>query len=468
MKKILFSNIGNRNILYKGKTIEEYLETPESRYGTFKDFTNYLLENFENEKHNIQLAILDKLLDKIHHEIHTVVIFSSNQKNVERTDQDTIYAGEILVKLFSELYPTLTFINDPVLCTIYDHNQLIRTYRSKFNNYLNELKWEKVVYCDAGGTSQQKFASKIMLEYLLNEDQYEVYYIPLVQLGISTIQKTDGYEYRQVIDRENIRQALKIYAYPSALQIMEAEKLSIRNNLKNMIKFLELRFYQVYNDASCLAKNLSNTKDFSGYKCIMDYAIKKPLGNYRGFEEIMTKNKFFELCEILELSRANFKIDNYSYAILNLLQFQEKYLYCALSKLGYPLNKDYEVYSYRLLSEAPDKYPEVNKLKNHDGRLISGLPLFITIASYISNPVHQKILHAFFNSNSHLSKYRKNKKFRGLDSLRNKFAHEGKLVNINELQEQSYYVEIIDIYKIFGLPDTIVYDEMNEELISRL
>ena len=149
-------------------------------------------------------------------------------------------------------------------------------------------------------------------------------------------------------------------------------------------------------------------------------------------------------------------------------QFQEKYLYCALSKLGYPLNKDYEIYSYRLLSEAPDKYPEVNKLKNHDGRLISGLPLFITIAGYISNPVHQKILHAFFNSDSHLSKYRKNKKFRGLDSLRNKFAHEGKLVNINELQEQSYYVEMIDIYKIFGLPDTIVYDEMNEELISRL
>ena len=48
MNKILLSNIGNRNITYKGRNFDNKTD------GAFKEWTHKLLINFETEKNKYQ------------------------------------------------------------------------------------------------------------------------------------------------------------------------------------------------------------------------------------------------------------------------------------------------------------------------------------------------------------------------------------------------------------------------------
>jgi len=467
MKKILFANIGVRNILYCGEYIEEYLKK-NNKINSFRDFTQQLLNNFKEEKNKIKPIILDRLLEKINKEIYTAVLFSTDQRNVERNDQDTFYEGEILKQIFTELYPSINFINDVVKCPVFDHDQLIRTYRSRFLDHLKNFQWEKIIYCDAGGTSQQKFASKIMLEYLLNEEQLEVFYISQVRRGESEILKAARYEYRGIIDREHIRQALNIYAYPSVIQIMDAEKLSIKKPLKQFAEFLKFRFYQAYPKSESLARNLLGTNYFRTEYNLIKYSKGEPLGEYRGFEKIMDKKFFFRLCEILEVSRANSKIGNISHSILNVTQFIENYLFVILKKFGYNLRIDYDETMQRMIDECKENFENIKEFFNNKGRIKGGIPLMIEITRNFNNPTNNEILDIITKSNSFLSKYINEQNFKGLDSLRNKFAHEGEIIEYDCYSRQPYFNDINNLYNIFGLPYDIVYDEMNNKLISLL
>ncbi|MEZ4851063.1 MAG: hypothetical protein R3B93_21095 [Bacteroidia bacterium] len=104
MKKLLITNLGNRNLLLEGKTHFAMIKEQSLAFN-FRDFTKDLIDRFEEVKPRLQVNILDTLLEAKSSEIDRVIMFSSNHPSDQRRDQDTCYEGEILVKLLSEQFP---------------------------------------------------------------------------------------------------------------------------------------------------------------------------------------------------------------------------------------------------------------------------------------------------------------------------------------------------------------------------
>lgn len=468
MKKALFTNIGNRNLLYKGDYIELYLKKNKIDK-SFKTFTQQLLENFDQEKHNLSLAILNTLFEKIQEEIDEVILFSSLQQNVERTNQDTYYAGEILVKLLNSDYPKLNFSNFYFKSPVFDYNKLITEYKRYLYSFIQENPEKPVAFCDAGGTSQQKFASKIMLEYLYNSDMLNVYYISLDKQGESSLHKAEPYEYRKVIDKENVRIAIRTYAYDAALKILAGNNLNMRDKKEyKLLEFASLRSKLLIDEAQNKAKELSKMKKFQSLEFINNFANKKPIGAHELFEKFLSQEDFFILCEYLALARLNMDKENYSAAVLNLVQFQEMYCYFVIKELGYDLtsnsNREFQAELSRLEDNARKEFKSIAN-RYAEKNLPKGLPFYRDIARNIDDDINQKVLDIFYETSSERNA---ENNISGLNGLRNKYAHKGKTVKKEDLVNKPYYEKLLKIYDLLGISEYNVYDEMNDSIIHIL
>ena len=461
--KTLFSNIGNRNITYKGFYIDDYLKKENiNKKLNFKTYTKKLLDSYEQEEDYIKPLIINTLIDKVKNEIDEVIIFSSDQKNIIRTDQDTFYAGEILANLLKKIYPEISFRNIVLKCSVVEHNQLIRTFRSKYREFKNEKPAKQIIYCDAGGTSQQKFASKIILEYLFNAEDLKVYYVSQEKTGKSTITDGDPHEYRKIIDKEHIFTAIKTFSYKAALSILGGSNLKQQNTVQyKLIDFARMRSDLMYDDARNKAKDLSYTNDCKNLKFITDYSNSTPLGNYKLFNEFINKSDFFIITEILSIAQRNVIYENYSFAVLNFYRFQELYLYSIIKKLGYDLSDNFDNDKNRLNKEARKKFKNVYE-KYHGNKFMAGLPLYILVGENLNNKLNRKIIDVFKKTNSQLNDY--SGTVWGIDYLRNQFAHKGKTVLKETLITQPYYKELTGLFDIFGLPETNIYETMNSSI----
>src|SRR5690625_6241294 len=98
MQRLLITNIGNRNILYNGKSFAELSRTDlkDSKI-TFREWTEKILNNFDEEKTHLQLNILPPLLEKLWKQFDVLILFYSDQE--AHTHQDTIYMARLIKKL---------------------------------------------------------------------------------------------------------------------------------------------------------------------------------------------------------------------------------------------------------------------------------------------------------------------------------------------------------------------------------
>ena len=62
------------------------------------------MDNYENEKENIQLNILDTVLKQTDVKPAKIIIVVSNQQDKAYNGQDTLYEGEVIKRLLSEKY----------------------------------------------------------------------------------------------------------------------------------------------------------------------------------------------------------------------------------------------------------------------------------------------------------------------------------------------------------------------------
>ncbi len=472
MKKILIANIGNRNFMYKGLYIQDYI----NQHGlntNFYSFTNELWQNYYHEKQHLELTILDKLLDQMYEDIELLILFTSDQPPNTRKTQDTLFAGNILKELIKEKYQHKFEIENIVLKTgITNTNELLRSYRNTLKWLQNEKPGNHVIICDAGGTAQQKSSLKIMTEFLFEEEDYSVLYIPFN--GSKQIEEVEQIEYRNIIENEQVFKLIEHGQYLPAFQI-RTHFNPIKYRLKNfnfLLEFAHLRFSCQYSDNDKLITELEQNKPkmLQQFPILSDYKKHKCYFNVNELVTENSNNELFFFSEHIIGAQFFFHLKDYTNTVMKLSYAFENLINTLIEKVsGFPFTKNYESSCKKLLNKITNKteYQAVldNTRKrldlNNDDKVMIKLPSQI---EYLRFEKGDEMPGLF----SYLDKfYPNNPKHKGLGlaNLRNKSAHKGEGVSIKKLKEFNISHSLIEgFFQWLELPEINPFEELNTKI----
>ncbi len=456
MNKILISNIGNRNLKLDGKFISKIFDADENI--SFREQTFFIWEQIQKNscKGLLEPVILNEVIEKEKVELKKVILFSSDMPDTMRNDQDTIFEGEILCYILKQFYPEIEFINVPFHASVFVHDELFLEYHRYLSKMKNEYFGFQIIYCDAGGTSQQKFAVKISLEYLFEPIQFIVYYVAQEQKGKSTIMRGESYEYRKIIDKEHAIQAINSSSYQLANKLLTEQGFQKTGMIHNIIMFLDFRSRFLLKEAQHSAMLLN--KGLNCPEFVKNYLHTVPLGNYNGWENILTNAQFFQLCEILSIVQWKFTLGIIEQGIHFFSMFIENYIYYSLSHtFNYQFDVNYEKAYAKLIEDFEAQL--INLPSDIDPNK-KGLPTLIELTSQIIDFKNVKITQSIKNLNSRTSK-----KQVGIDTLRNNYAHKGKGVNRESLEKRGFVEGIKECFEVFGMDfNRNYFAEMHSEV----
>lgn len=467
MKSILIANIGNRNVKYKGKFISNYLhENKDSSVEDFRSFTRAMLDNLIEYEKEIEPVILTELLHKKRDEVVKVILVSSDMEGIEeRINQDTIFLGEILCKILGGRYPGIRFENFTIRCSIYNHDKLTKCYRELLGNIKKSNEYDKLIYCDAGGTSQQKFVSKVLLEYMFEPEMLEPWYVKQTEYGQSELVPSEINEYRRIIDLEQIKILVNNSEYYAALSL---GKELITEEQKMFIEFMYYRFNLAHENARKLANKLLNQKKLQirNNPLLIETSQVLSTVNHKEFLNFLTAKDFYILREMLVLAKRCESLNRFSHCILTYNHFIEHFLHATIKKMGFDTRKYYKDLP---VSEIYEKFPNVmTKYKRIN---TVSVPVQIEMAMHTDDGTCRSVLELISHTNSFYKFYSDDfccKDVVYLDSRRNKFAHEGKMVTKEEYYNMPYLADLNEICKIFSAGETGHFEALNELIINNL
>ena len=192
MSEILISNIGNRNIKYKGKNYPEYKIKDQS----FREWTKQLLEDYDSIKGDLSIEILNKVIENPQHKIDKIYLFASDQPGEHPSD--TVHEAQILKQLIVEKYGIDDIEIKRQNIPLVDSEQLMKYYRKVLKSIMRFNNTSSFIICDSGGTPQQKSTLKIIAEFLLRHKEYTTYYVTPDKKDIVEI---TNLEYKDVISK---------------------------------------------------------------------------------------------------------------------------------------------------------------------------------------------------------------------------------------------------------------------------
>lgn len=456
IKKILISNTGNRNLKVNGDFITKIFNANDENY--FREQTYSIWQQIQNNEFQGELkpVIINEVIELEKDNLEKVILISSDMPNTLRNDQDTIYAGKILCHILKKQYPEIEFINYPVNKSVFIYDELFTFYRSFLLKLKHENPDSKIIYCDAGGTSQQKFALKISLEFLFKPDKFTVYYVAQQEKGKSKLMRGESYEYRKIIDLEHAIQAIHSGAYQFSLDLL-GEYYPNKNKFPlSLIQFLELRSRLFISDANKLAKNISQSKKAPEF--IRDYFKQIPIGKYDDWKGLLDNNHFFLLSEILIMSQWKYSLGIIEQALHLFSMFVENYISFVIRKqYGYKFDTHYESAFIKFNEDVKN-----NRFTLPEGLRLDrpGLPLLISIADTIDGEIHKALISIIKEINSFTSSDKT-----GIDSFRNKYTHKGKGVKKEDFENTTHYVNMKKCYEIFGIDfNRNYYAEMHQKV----
>lgn len=230
------TNIGNRNIIYKGKSYAEHNDNIN-----FLDWSYNLLENYIHYKDDLDINIFKPLLRPENNIESILILYSDQSKLNTRTNQDTIYEAKIIKQILIDKYQYKDKDIEllPIKVKVVDNGALMKDYRSKLIQ-IRRREFSKLIICDAGGTAQQKMALKIMAEYILENNQYEIKYTE----DNNIVSDVSINEYRKILDDEQSIKLMHHGQFYEALRILGFENLNqSSSDVKiNLLKYLHFRF----------------------------------------------------------------------------------------------------------------------------------------------------------------------------------------------------------------------------------
>lgn len=469
-KRVLISNIGNRNFLYKGKDFwswkgEMVVEKPElfPIKPDFFTFTEYLWNQYEEEEKHIEPNIINTLIEEYNTEIEVVILLSSNQPAETRTNQDTLYEGKFLHKKLSALYPHIQFIDMIIKwengekIKIVDNDTLLRWYRNNIILFRDSYPNHHLMICDAGGTPQQKGTLKIMTEYLLEKEKFSVYYVSQEQNAKSKWELVPQIEYRRVIDSEQIRSLIDHLEYKGAYNLYTRfNSHAVSDKLSKLLQFAYYRSQKLENNADEYADA------FEGG----NFNARTPIGAYKAWmQSLISSETHFRTCELLSMVQKNITIENYTAAVLLLSQFIETYVNGMMTQyFGYSNN--YSDSKEDIMKNSKRRFTNI---ASHYGTkmVIDGIPTRTLICHNCPVSEHQQLISYFTAFYYHINGKR-NRDY-SLDTLRNGAAHEGKGITKAQFDRiTNIYAALQCFYATFELPSENVYDTINKQIRALL
>ncbi|MEM9722675.1 MAG: hypothetical protein AAGA10_25640 [Bacteroidota bacterium] len=480
MKKILITNLGNRNITYQGEFHQD-LRKKNRDIGNFRTWTEGLWKNYDQEARHIQPEILHALIDDQETQIGRVIMFSSNQPANVRRDQDTYFEGKILLNWFQEKYPHIEFEHWEMDTLVIDNEALLRAYQEQILKMQKRYPDKKYILCEAGGTAQQKSSLKIMLEYLMEADDFEMYYVPQEREGVSGKPiKRENIQYRKVLDAIQIERQIKDLRYEAAMNLYAQDKKG-KSDVSRLLLFGTLRSHQLHRELK--GKIGQMNKRLKEWEMIRNYQVFDPGHYYQGWLQKIFPYPYpvFVITECLMLTQKYLSIGNFSEGVIKLQIFIETYLGEVLVQGHIPEyeNKNYHQLKKALLYDFEQQRWE-NIIRWNEERFksgqkelgkIDGNPIRILTARNIANPIHQQLLSDFCDiiyffdekgfDNNPATKI-------AIDTLRNGIAHKG--IGVTEerfLKIPGIEEKLNRWYRYFHFAIN-PYDELNEKIVALL
>lgn len=474
MKKILVTNIGNRNITYKGDVYSELYKREKVEKLTFREWSKVLLDNFESEKDNLKISILDVLLEERKEEISKIYIFYSDHPKDKKHDQDTLYEAEIIKKLLQRDfgYHEKQIELKKVTVIVIDNEKLLRYYRNSLRAMKKYNDNPFFLICDAGGTPQQKSSLKIIAEFLLDEDKYEVQY---VSFGgeLSLVPQT---EYRKIINQEQAIRLIHLGEYTAAAEMLDYIGVELFHQQRDKTRkiFAHIYFRFICNERLRDANLVGLNMDLS----ILNYHNNASITNNIEINKYFNNNDLLRIVNHCYKAIFYFGIKSYSYSILSFAQFYEalfnKYIEKTFDRKDYgTLNSQNESQKYNFINwvkkECKTEINVCNKrynsfridMKNLATQCIVMKKSEVSSLSNMAKRISPFILRTddAINSNGgHIT------------SLRNKIAHEGRYITESEIKNGfSYYPSLLnEIKNILKLKFENLFLELNNILEQKL
>jgi hypothetical protein len=463
--KILLANIGNRNILYQNRLFDKSID------GEFKAWTHGLLFNYELIKNELSVNILDKILEA--ETFEKVILFSTNQINEARQDQDTLYEAEILQKLIEREYKLETDIDYQVQCKVTDNDELLKYYKKELKKIKNEYPTAKILVCDAGGTAQQKSSLKIMLEFIYPKDQFEVRYVN----RDGTIELVPNLQYRNVILAEQIKELIEIGEYKAATKLMGfGNPIDCAKDSQTVVKMLGLShilFEKQWSQLQTFVNN-ANQKQLKNSPLLKRIRDQKSQIESYEIAEIFDEWDLFILGELFSQVQFLWSRELYNAAIFTFALFYENYLYQSISySLDYNLRDNYEEEIIKLKREAKEKFANVARAYGKNEIKNDGIPFKIQIAENITNTAHLKflqLLKPYISDGRYFHVNPDKKEILAINTVRNKIAHRGIVMTKKAIKTELPYFQFLlsQIEVLFNFSKENQFDKLNSFVVENI
>ena len=451
MKKILISNIGNRNIAWNGEIIP---------VKNFRNETEKIWNNLDREKSKISIHIIS---NHISTDTEKIVLISTCQKNEEYNYQDTFFEGKILKQLLEKKYqiPVLieTFNGNPT-----DENEVFAFYADFFKKLLAENSQQKLVFNDAGGTPQMKLVVKEMLEYYLSSDKYDIVYSDQndVKRQVERIYKN------KYVLLKTARKFVNEFNYNAAIRVLQEipENAGVTANLKKLIAIASKRInFEIEEVRKEIRTDLGFQKSF--LKVFSHLNQKLPPGNAIPFKQIKPEFKL-EIFELASICQLYFNMSNYTLAVATYYRLTEEVFHRFVHSFGqYKLSSLKE--RERFMTENIDGLKEAYKHFNNTNELREsyGLPVLAMYCLKYGDEDMKVLANLFMKT---ISLFRPNPR-EGIDLLRNQcfLAHKNRAVTvdlINKTEPQFLNNILPEIFNTLQMPNENIYFTMNR-LINR-
>jgi hypothetical protein len=463
--KILLANIGNRNLKYNDKLFIDLNLEERFQCLTFRDFTNKLLDEYELQKEYISQNILPDLIDYLNQGIDKVYLFYTDTPEGDRNDQDTLYAAEIVAKKLQKKYPSIAVELNPIKCKPTDTDALMQRYRMYLRKMANNPELTYVYICESGGTPQQKTGLRIVSEFVFNADYLKSYTVEVGNDKNIIVREQPSVEYKNVIVEEQVSALAYMGEFSSALNLYKLKNTSPKN--KPLVNTLELANALMSNNVQN-AINIASS-NFLG-KAIVDPFIKEQIQGltlftqqYNKFSTLLTKNNYLSACIILSIADWKYETQQYGEASLFYSIFIENVLTSLINNAAQGFEVDGYGEKFHKFVQALNngiiftefKLPEtldVGKLNS------ANVPFKIAVAEAINDPISRAIIQEIKLVNSFYRKINNAPQTFGIDNLRNKYAHEGKLIKESDF---SPFVEFgYRMQEIFQLPSTSIFNQI--------
>lgn len=471
--KVLLTNLGNRNIIYKGKTYNE-LDVSNPKHETFSsfiDWTKKLNDCFEREKENLDINIINPIISSKDMYDLTVLYYSDQSNFNTRVDQDTIYEASIIKNLLIDKYGFAIdqIINVPVTAKVIDNGGLLNFYRTELIKLKKKYTDISVTICDAGGTAQQKMALKVIAEFLLEPNQYKVLYAERNVL----VTDVNVNEYRNVINSEQAITLIKRGDYLSAAELLDFSEISNIQKVQQynwkgkVLAHVNFRFHQNRKDALASLHGMTISNEL-----LKDYQDSKAFSKNAEMSELFGKD-WVDITEKLYKAIFLFNMKNYSQSILSFSQFYEYFLEKLLPIIlpisDYGNSNAQSLAQFKNFQEIFDQYYAAYLKRKPEFR-----PRIESVNSgiMIVKALGEESVRNFAKLISPYVHFTDDCKdgIIFLNVSRNQIAHQGKFITQNEIESKlSYYPHILSkSAEIFELSKDDLFKELGGLLENNL